>query len=89
MRFTSAPLWENRRNVRKTVENNLIEDSDQYDCSDEDDYFEGSIKHIVKIGKVKAVSRQSDTFITMNFVSIPHVAFRTTVLNSPFTERKF
>ena len=52
---------ENRRNVRKTVENNLSEDSDQYDCSDEDDYFEGSIKHIVKIGKVKAVSRQSDT----------------------------
>lgn len=51
---------ENRRNVRKTVENNLSEDSDQYDCSD-DDYFEGSIKHIVKIGKVKAVSRQSDT----------------------------
>jgi hypothetical protein len=26
-----------------------------------DDYFEGSIKHRVKIGKVKAVSRQSDT----------------------------
>jgi hypothetical protein len=52
---------ENRRNVRKTVENNLSEDSDQYDCSDEDDYVEGSIKHIVKIGKVKVVSRQSDT----------------------------
>jgi hypothetical protein len=52
----------NRRNVRKTVENNLTEDSDQYDCSDENDYFEGSIKHIVKIGKVKAVSRQSDSF---------------------------
>ena len=52
---------ENRRNVRKTVENNLSENSDQYDCSDEDDYFEGSIKHIVKIGKVKTVSRQSDT----------------------------
>jgi hypothetical protein len=44
----------------KTVENNLSEDSDQYDCSDEDDYFEGSKKRIVKIGKVKAVSRQSD-----------------------------
>jgi hypothetical protein len=29
--------------------------------NDENDYFEGSIKHIVKIGKVKAVSRQSDT----------------------------
>jgi hypothetical protein len=112
---------------------NLSEDSDQCDCSDEDDYFEGSIKHIAKIGKVKAVSRQRDTqkiviihlgdvemkvepdsgadalrllgfanepsgliciiphsrsvallnngsefifpFITMNFVSIPHVAF--------------
>jgi hypothetical protein len=40
---------ENRRNVRKTVENNLSEDSDQCDCSDEDDYFEGSIKHIAKI----------------------------------------
>ena len=52
---------ENRRNLRKTAENNLSEDSDQYDCSDEDDYFEGSIKHIVKIGKVKAVSRQSNT----------------------------
>jgi hypothetical protein len=52
---------ENRRNVRKTVENNLSEDSDQYDCSDEDDYFESSIKHIAKIGKVKAVSRQRDT----------------------------
>ena len=51
---------ENWRNVRKTVENNLGEYSDQYDCSDEDDYFEGSIKHIAKIGKVKAVSRQSD-----------------------------
>ena len=37
---------ENRRNVRKTVENNLSENSDQYDCSDEDGYFEGSIKHI-------------------------------------------
>jgi hypothetical protein len=54
---------QNKRGMipRKTVENNLTEDSDQYDCSDEDDYFEGSIKHIVKIGKVKAVSRQSDT----------------------------
>jgi hypothetical protein len=50
---------ENRRNVRKTVENNLTEDSDQYDCSDEDDYFEGSIKHIVKIGKVKAGSKST------------------------------
>jgi hypothetical protein len=45
--------------VRKTVENNLSEDSDQYDCSDEDDYFEGLIKHIANIGKVKAVRRQS------------------------------
>jgi hypothetical protein len=32
-------LRDNRRNVRKTVENNLSEDSDQYDCSDEDDYL--------------------------------------------------
>jgi hypothetical protein len=40
---------------------NLSEDSDQYDCRDEEDYSEGSIKHIAKIGKFKAVSRQSDT----------------------------
>jgi hypothetical protein len=31
-----------------------------YNVSDEDDCFEGSIKHIAKIGKVKAASRQSD-----------------------------
>jgi hypothetical protein len=52
---------EYRRIVRKTVEHNLSEDSDQYDCCDEEDYSEGSIKHIAKIGKFKAVSRQSDT----------------------------
>jgi hypothetical protein len=61
---------ENRRNVRKTVENNLIEDSDQYDCSDEDDYFEGSIKHIVKIGKIAIICLFSQSrYITTNFFS--------------------
>ena len=48
----------NRKNVRKTVnENNLSEDSDQYD---EDDYFDGSVKHVAKIGKVKAICRRSN-----------------------------
>ena len=62
--------------MRKTVENNLREYSDQYDCSDEDDYFEGSIKHIAKIGKVKAASRQSDIQKTENYTEyipvVPH-----------------
>jgi hypothetical protein len=36
------------------------------------------------IGKIRDNKNDSE----MNFVSIPHVAFRTTVLNFPFTERK-
>ncbi|CAC5366632.1 unnamed protein product [Mytilus coruscus] len=47
----------NRKNVRKTVENNFSEDPDQYD---EDDHFDESVKDVAKIGKVKSVCRISD-----------------------------
>ncbi|CAG2249249.1 unnamed protein product [Mytilus edulis] len=45
----------NRKNVKKTVEDNSSEDSDQYE---EDDYFDESVKYVARIGKVKSICRK-------------------------------
>lgn len=45
----------NRKNVKKTVEDNFSKDSDQYE---EDDYFDESVKYVARIGKVKSICRK-------------------------------
>ena len=44
------------RNLRKTMEDNISENYDQYEDNNQ---FEGSIVHIARIGEAKAVSRKN------------------------------